>query len=293
MTTSQEGPLSAEDILGSTETEAQETSGQEAPQETPVETNVETPADPAAATPQETPAESKDKPLFTAEQQEAVNRIVQTRLNKERSKSQTELYALQQELDAMKQETQTKPTKEDFGDDVDGWNRHLAQEAAREVYLKQQEEAMKAQHAHSQAEAFNQSWLGKVEAYKQKTGVTDYQEKVTSLGMSMPQQAVLDIMESDLGPDIAYRFANNPSEAEKYGTLNQRQRDRYLARVEFELSQAPAAAPQTPAATPKVEVSQAPAPVTKPQGGANKGSAVSLADWMNQRNKESGKSNFF
>jgi len=201
------------------------------------------------------------------------------KVTKQKYQQEARIQELENKLRQATTEKQPTLTRDDFGEDTEGWTEHLVDQKAQELFTKQQQQQMAQQQQYEAAVKASQAWENKIAAVREN--LPDYQEVVSSADVDLPPDLVQDIMDSDLGPQIAYHLAKNPEDAEKAVAMNERSRTRYLARLEVKLENQPAhsATPQTP------KVSQAPAPVSTPKGqGSN--SAKSLEDWVKSRNEE-------
>lgn len=206
-------------------------------------------------------------------------------LTRSRSEAQREAEQLRQELYRIQQKVEAEPPKgrDDFLDEAD-YHRHLVRQetqAIRAEELKQQAEQNRQNHdVQKQA----QTWAGKVQQVL--TELPDYQ-KVISEAVDVP----LDIdtrnflVESPIGPKIAYWLATNPDKAQGLSELSPKAKERELLKIELRLEATP---PKSNAATP---VSQAPKPVASAQGVGSGGTAtppekMSDSDWIKWRQKQ-------
>jgi hypothetical protein len=114
--------------------------------------------------------------------------------------------------------------------------------------------------------------------------IPDYQEVVRSSTMNLPNDALLAIKESDIGPEVAYYLAKNPSEAEKLSKMSVSSAVREIGKIEAKLSMVEPPKKQTK------QVTQAPEPI-KPTGGThsvvNKSyDEMSMEEFIKQRRLE-------
>jgi hypothetical protein len=103
----------------------------------------------------------------------------------------------------------------------------------------------------------------------------DFEEVLASSDVPMTPPMQQAIMESDIGPKLAYYLANNPDEAEKIAAMSPIGAIRTLGRIEERLATAKPAV-QTTNAPPPIRPTGARAAVTKDPG---KMSDAEYAKW--------------
>lgn len=191
---------------------------------------------------------------------------------------------LQKQLDEQKQRSSTvatsdpsAPTLEQHGFDPEKYAEakaaYEADKRLKEYQSKQQEETKK-----QAIERVSTEWEDKVAKVEEK--YEDFEEKVGKLNPQNP--VVLAIMESDLGPDIAYYLGSHTDEAKKIFSLSPASAIREIGKLEAKLS--------TPAEKPKA-ASKAPAPITPLTGTSPVASNVpsdddDTGDWIRKRQRQ-------
>lgn len=130
--------------------------------------------------------------------------------------------------------SKTKPVRVES--DVDG--SEFINEMVQKQMLEQHliNEHASSQHRIEQAkrDAAHTSWTGKVESIKEI--FTDWEDVVRNVANEpVNNDALLEITESELGPEIAYFLAKNISEVKKINELSPQARTRYLARLEMRI----------------------------------------------------------
>ncbi len=109
---------------------------------------------------------------------------------------------------------------------------------------------------------------------KAKKRLPDYEAKLNAATVKVSDDVRDAILESDVGPQILYHFAEHPEDAERLGKLSVGGALRELGRLEAKLEKATEKEPASPVTKSPVlaavaEVSKAPEPIT-PLRGANK-----------------------
>lgn len=201
------------------------------------------------------------------------------RLAREKAKQtrlEEEVRSLKEQFEADRRAPEKQLTREDFGDDYEGYQTHIAETAFNRLTAERQAQQQEHEAKQASHQSFLESWQSKVEDFKKVT--PDYAEAVKPLEGYFESEALMDLLNADSGPEITYHLANNYAEAERFNKMDQRARDRYIAKREaiFEMSKAQVA----PA--PVAPVSNAPAPLTKPEGHGQSQKTVSLADFVKQ-----------
>lgn len=163
-------------------------------------------------------------------------------------------------------EPKGKPKAEDF-DSYDEFT-----EALTDWKLAEKDRAQAAARDRAQAEEAHKAVVGKWQerAAVVKKANPDY-EKVLDSAADVPIPGYVEaaLLESDLGPEIAYHLAKNRKELERIVALSPASAGREIGKIEARLESRPA--------TPKPTVSKAPKPV-KPVQGSRAGTAPSVYD---------------
>lgn len=203
----------------------------------------------------------------------------------ERNKAYEEQLAASQrqieELRRLVETITTKPkAKEDFANESE-YMRHLAQEEAKRLYSEQFE---KPRQMHEKAQKAQQAalaeWQEKVA--EQFSDVSEFSKVVSSAEVDLGEEQLNSIMESDLGPKIAYYLAQNPDEAERLVGKSGRALDRAIVRLEIKVEQD---APQQTTRQTN-QPTKAPKPIGRPSAEPLSSKPVSIDDWVAQRRKQ-------
>ncbi len=223
---------------------------------------------PEVTTPEVTPPETQESPQENQPKPEEKRPTGYDRVKAKLAAKEAELQAAQQraaELEARipRETPKGKPDPKDYEDKT--WGDYAADLAKFEA-----NEAVKQTLTERDTKAKEEALRGEA-AKRQK----DYQAKAAEFAKSAPDfHEVTDtydgpwnntiaqaLIESDMGPQVAYYLAKNPEEADKLDGMNYGQVARYFGRIEAKL--------ESPA--PKeVRTTQAPPPI-KPVGGSAKG----------------------
>jgi hypothetical protein len=226
------------------------------PETAPTET-VETPTTEVEAT--DTPAADSSKPEPKGIGRR-IDELTRLRRDAERERDHWREMAMRQQHqpDPPKapEPPATLPTLESVGYDESKYQAALlkyaesaATKAAEAVLQRREQERVEKERT--------DTWQKRQAKFAEKTH--DYTDKVTDPSLPISQAMTEVIMESEVGPELAYYLANNREIAASIAQLPERAAARELGRLEATLSQQKAAATR-PAATPKPIVSQAPPP---------------------------------
>lgn len=119
--------------------------------------------------------------------------------------------------------------------------------------LNEREKRQQAEREATERTKTVESWNKRIE--KATAEMPDFEEVLASSDVPMTPPMQQAIMESDIGPKLAYYLANHPDEAEKIAGMSPIGAIRTLGRIEERLS----------TAKPEVQTTNAPAPI-KPIG---------------------------
>ena len=153
-----------------------------------------------------------------------------------------------------------KPKPEDFEDAFE-YAEKLAEYTANKAITARDKAA-----AEAAAKAANErraaDWAAKQAKVVEK--IPDWQEVIDASPVKV-HNAVRDaIVESDVGHELLYHLAKNPSEAERLGKLSVISALRELGKIEAKLD---APKPRQETKEPEAEISHAPAPISPLKGG--------------------------
>ena len=217
----------------------------------------------------ETPAESK--PEKVEKQEEPIPKGVQKRIDRAvRQKYEAEARAkmLEERVAAMEarqtvpqQQQRQSDDQEPRIDNFDNFDQYVAAKAeyiARkqiESTLTEREKRQQAEREATERAKTVESWNKRIAAATAE--MPDFEEVLASSDVPMTPPMQQAIMESDIGPKLAYYLANNPDEAEKIASMSPIGAIRTLGRIEERLSNS----------KPAVKTTDAPPPI-KPIGAS-------------------------
>jgi len=177
---------------------------------------------------------------------------VQAKYDKRIGRTVAEKKALQEELAQVKgyiaQATQRQPQKSDFKSQAE-WDAWVMRQTAQSVLNENSQKQTQAQAQAAQQQEMLQDWSEKVKAVLPR--IPDFHAVVgeSEIDFEKTPDVFQAILESDVGAEMAYFLAKNPEEATKITRLGKDARQRYLARIEFQLEQQ-AKTPQAKAPKP-------------------------------------------
>lgn len=209
-------------------------------------------ADPKAAEPRK----DGKKNSFQERISELVNKRKEAEAKVEASeREKRELEARIQRLEARPEPIQDTPrpqrsafgTQEEYEDAIGEWkaDQKIAQRErqAAEARAKAEQEALATAWAKRQKQAMAE--------------IEDYSEVIGKSEIALPGHLHQAILESDIGPHLAYYFAKHPDEAKRFAAMTPTTSLRQLGKLEDQLAQVEPDEPKKPA----VEVSKAPPPI--------------------------------
>lgn len=175
-------------------------------------------------------AEDAEKP--DEGKQKARTRDFIDRLKQEKREAEKRAKEAEAELAKLKVE---KPKREDFDDDDDYQDaRHLYRE--RQARREAAQSTVESARAEAERVRFAE-WQQRVEAAKDD--IPDIEQVITDPRVNITQQTAMLLMESDYGPQVAYKLARNPSLAAEIARMSERDAARAIGRLEAEASPQP------------------------------------------------------
>jgi len=176
-----------------------------------------------------------------------------------------------------------RPDRSKFANDEEYIEAVAEWKADQRLAKREQEQA----EARSKAER-EQLVKGWQEAQKRaRTEIEDYDDVIKGSDVNLPGHLHQAILESDVGPHMAYYFAKHPDEAKRYAAMSPTKALRELGRLEDRLAEE--ADDDQPAAKPspktEFEKSKAPAPITPVKDGraVDPGPAQSFEEYRARR----------
>lgn len=177
----------------------------------------------------------------------------------ERTKAELAEARAQLEASKPKEDTKAEPKVEDF-ETYDAYYKASAKyEATQEFARLKAEDANKSTESElrKQAEAKRDSFNAKAEVFIKHT--PDFEEVIEESGMADIPQLGMVLLESDLGPELAYHLAKNPEDLEQLKGMTYTQKAKFIGKLEarFEKTE-----PKGDIKPKEVKVSKAPPPIT-------------------------------
>jgi hypothetical protein len=174
-----------------------------------------------------------------------------------------------------------KPVKSAFSND-DDYIDALTSWKADQAIAKREREQAEARAKEAQ-ESVATAW-----AKRQKLAmaeIDDYSDVIGKSEVVLPGHIHQSILESEVGPQLAYYFAKHPEEAKRFASMTPTSALRQLGKLEDQLADVEEVQTKKPA----VEVSKAPAPIkpVKDSGPIVAGSAKSFEEYRAKRQAES------
>lgn len=207
---------------------------------------------------QETQQQPKKKPL--------IEELVRTR--HERNEVRTENEQLRAELAELREQMQTaqaqpapkeldpKPMRSQFVSDDDYAEALTDWKVDQKLQERQQEEQQA--RANAAQEALAQNWEKRLRMAKED--LKDFDDVVGKSEIDLPNHIYVAVVESDLGPELAYYLAQNPDEAKLLKGMSPTSALRTLGKLEDRLADAKKPAPETKKDEPKGSTQQNVAP---------------------------------
>lgn len=176
-------------------------------------------------------------------------------------------------------EVTAKPTRSVYASD-DDYIEALTEWKADQAIAKKESAQAEARQKAAQEEV-NTSWAKRQKAAMRE--IDDYAEVIGKSDVALPGHIHQAILESEIGPHLAYYFAANPDEAKRFTGMTPTTALRNLGKLEDQLADASAPTSKAP-----VEVSKAPKPIApvKDLSSAVPGSAKSFEEYRAQRQAE-------
>jgi hypothetical protein len=203
---------------------------------------------------------------------------------RERDELRARLEAATARAEPVKEEPRPDRTK--FASDED-YIEAVAEWKADQRLAKREREQAEAQ-AKTERDQLVKNWQKAQE--RARVEIEDYDEVIKASDVNLPGHLHQAILESDIGPHLAYYFASHPDEAKRYSAMTATRSLRELGKLEDRLADDAddAPAPQKAAPTPAVEKSKAPAPTTPVKDGrsVDPGPAKSYDEYRTRRQAE-------
>lgn len=193
-----------------------------------------------------------------------------------------------QEAQPVTQTSDAEPQLEQFSTELEYAKAHAKWVARQEAYalIQQREEAIQRAAQQREAETQVQSYQARIA--EARTRYSDYEEvMVTAPDIPLPPHISQALLESEFGPDVAYRLAKDPARVQRIVSLTPTAALREIGKVEAEIE----AGRKSKAAPPRV--SNAPEPISPvdaktstPSRDAEPGPDRPYGEWLAWRNKQ-------
>lgn len=179
---------------------------------------------------------------------------------------------LQREIEALRSGKSDGPSRaaESDPDEPKQGDFKTVGEYTRALVKYEAEKAGKANKAHaenarqqSEAQAAIATYVERQDAFREAT--PDYDDVVGAADVEMHPAAMQYLVESEMGPQLAYHLAKNPGEITRLKKLSPSRLVAELGKLEMKL-EAPKAAPDKAAPKEAPQVSKAPAPIQALEG---------------------------
>ncbi len=246
-------------------------------------------ADPANPTPEGSASEN------TGEKQdgvEAKKKSAQERIREaieRRNKAESDAQAAKREAEDLRTQLQMlktqapdmqeadKPTRDKYKTDED-YIEALADWKAKKAIADREREQQEARRK-AEVEEIVAAWNKRQE--QAMKDIPDYADVVGASEVQMAPHVHQAIVESDVGPQLAYYFALNPDELRRLNSMRAATAMRQILRIETEIGEDEPSKPNTPTK------SKAPPPIDPVKGSsANPGAATSFEEYRKRRQEQ-------
>lgn len=176
-------------------------------------------------------------------------------------RTKAELAEARAQLEAAKPKAEPTGEKAPKVDDFETYEAFYAAQAKHEARSEfarlkaEDEKKSKESDLRKQAEAQRDAFKAKADEFMK--GNPDFEEVIKEAGLAEVPQLGMVLMESDMGPELAYHLAKNPEDLEQLKGMTYTQKARFIGRLEARLEKD---TPE-PKPTKEVKVSKAPAPI--------------------------------
>lgn len=208
----------------------------------------------------------------------------------EAQQAKREAAELRARLEAMSAQAapvkeEPRPDRSKFASDEE-YIEAVAEWKADQRLAKREQEQAEAR-AKAEREQLVKGWQAALQ--RARTEIEDYDDVIKGSDVQLPGHLHQAILESDVGPHLAYYFAKHPDEAKRYNAMSPTKALRELGRLEDRLEED---ANDEPAAKPspktEIETSKAPPPTArvKDARAVDPGPAKSFEEYRARRRAE-------
>jgi hypothetical protein len=200
------------------------------------------------------------------------------RTRRENEDLRAKLAAASARAEPVKEEP--RPTRDKYASD-DEYTDALGDWKANQAIAKREREHAEAQEKAAQAQLSKQWQAAQARA---KAEIDDYEEVIKASDVQLPGHLHQAILESEVGPHMAYFFAKHPDEAKRFASMTPTTALRQLGKLEDRLLADDEPQPEKKT-SPAVETSKAPPPIVPPKDGRaiDPGPAKSFEDYRARR----------
>ncbi len=211
-------------------------------------------------------------------------REAESKAERERDEMRARLEAMSAQAAPVKEEP--RPDRAKFESDEE-YIEAVAEWKADQRLAKREREQAEARAA-AEREQVAKNWQKAQQ--RARAEIDDYDDVVKASDVQLPGHLHEAILESDVGPHLAYYFAKHPDEAKRFAAMSPTTAIRQLGKLEDKLADddGEAAPPAKAAPSPAVEKSKAPPPITPVKDGrsADPGPAHSFDEYRARRMAE-------
>lgn len=203
------------------------------------------------------------------------------RAERERDEMRARLEAMSAQAAPVKEEP--RPDRSKFESDEE-YIEAVAEWKADQRLAKREREQAEARAAAERAQVAK-NWQKAQQ--RARAEIDDYDDVIKASDVQLPGHLHEAILESEVGPHLAYYFAKHPSEAKRFAAMSPTTAIRQLGKLEDKLIEddGEATPPAKAAPSPAVEKSKAPPPITPVKDGraADPGPANSFDEYRARR----------
>lgn len=175
-------------------------------------------------------------------------------------------------------EADPKPTRSTFASDEDFIEALTDWKATDALRRREQEQAKARQDA--QQKQLMEGWESRQN--KAMAEIDDYTDVIGASTVQLPMHLYQTIIESEIGPELAYFFAKHPAEARRYSGMTPTAAVKALAKLEMDLARDDEPEVKQPIAVEKSKAPKPPTPV-KDAAGVDPGPARDFDEYRAQR----------
>jgi hypothetical protein len=174
-----------------------------------------------------------------------------------------------------------RPDRSKFASDED-YIEAVAEWKADQRLAKREQEQAEAR-AKAERDQLVKGWQDAQQ--RARAEIEDYDDVIKGSDVQLPGHLHQAILESDVGPHLAYYFAKHPDEAKRYASMSPTKSLRELGRLEDRLTEDDDRPPAKLSPKAEVEKSKAPPPITPVKDGrtADPGPAKSFEEYRARR----------